>query len=148
MSGVLALSSPGEHPPNGKPAGGEPGAAGEFAGPLPPVWRVALQGRCPRCGKGHLFTGLLTIRPRCAVCDLDLSGNDAGDGAPVAVMFILGPILVIGAFWVEFRFNPPLWVHAVIWPVVALPLAVVLMRLAKAALVALQYRNRRAEMGL
>ena len=148
MSGVPALSSPGEHPPNGKPAGGEPAAAGGFAAPLPPVWRVALQGRCPRCGKGHLFTGLLTIRPRCEVCDLDLSGHDSGDGAPVAVMFILGPILVIGAFWVEFRFDPPLWVHAVIWPVVALPLAVVLMRLAKAALVALQYRNRRAEMGL
>ena len=143
MSGVPALSSPGEHPP-----GGEAAPAAEFAGPLPPVWRVALQARCPRCGKGPLFAGLLTVRSRCAVCDLDLSGHDAGDGAPVAVMFILGPLLVIGAFWVEFRFSPPLWVHAVIWPVVALPLAVVLMRVAKAALVALQYRNRRAEMGL
>ena len=148
MCGVPALSSRGD-PLAGAPApDGSPSTRETFAGPLPPVWRVALQGRCPRCGQGPLFAGLLTIRPRCTVCDLDLSGHDSGDGAPVAVMFVLGPILVIGAFWVEFRFDPPLWVHAVIWPVVALPLAVVLMRLAKAALVALQYRNRRAEMGL
>jgi uncharacterized protein (DUF983 family) len=56
---------------------------------------------------------------------------------------------VVGlAFWVEFRFSPPLWVHAILWPVVTVPLAVLLMRPAKAALVALQFRHRSSEMGL
>jgi uncharacterized protein (DUF983 family) len=52
------------------------------------------------------------------------------------------------AFWVEFHFAPPFWVHAILWPVVTLPLAVLLMRPAKAALVALQFRHRATEMGL
>jgi uncharacterized protein (DUF983 family) len=109
---------------------------------------VALRGACPRCGQGKLFRGLLTVTDRCAVCDLDLRAHDAGDGAAVGVVLVLGAIVVGMAFWVEFRFAPPLWLHALLWPVVTIPLAVVLMRPAKAALVALQFRHRASEMGL
>ena len=61
---------------------------------------------------------------------------------------VFGAIVVGLAFWVEFRFNPPLWVHAIFWPAVTLPLAVLIMRPVKAALVAAQFRTRAAEMGL
>ncbi|MBW4093605.1 MAG: DUF983 domain-containing protein [Proteobacteria bacterium] len=118
-----------------------------WAGPPPSLLTVALRGRCPRCGQGKLFLGLLAVRDRCAVCGLDLRGNDAGDGAPVGVMFVLGPILVILAYWMETRFDPPLWVFAVVLVVITPPLAVVLMRPAKAALVGIQYRYRGSEMG-
>ena len=104
---------------------------------------AALLGRCPRCGKGKLFKGVLDIRPRCEVCDLDLSAHDAGDGPAVAGILIIGAIAVGLALWVDARFRPPLWVHAVVWPLVILPLCVLTMRLAKAALVALQWRHRR-----
>jgi uncharacterized protein (DUF983 family) len=73
---------------------------------------------------------------------------DTGDGATVGVILVLGEFVVAMAFWVEFRFEPPLWVHALLWPVVTIPLAVLLMRPAKAALIAQQYRHRSAEMGL
>jgi uncharacterized protein (DUF983 family) len=116
--------------------------------PAPSLLHVALACRCPRCGQGKLFRGLLDIRDRCEVCDLDLGAHDAGDGAAVGVILVLGAIVVTLAFWVEFRFSPPLWVHAVLWPVVTVPLAVLMMRPAKAALVALQYRHRSSEMGL
>jgi len=95
-----------------------------------------------------LFRNLLDVRDRCAVCGLDLRGCDTGDGAIVGVIMVLGAIVVALAFWVEFRFAPPLWVHAVLWPLVTVPLAVVMMRPAKAALVALQFRHRGNEMGL
>ena len=111
-----------------------------------PVW-AALWGRCPRCGKGKVFSGLLTVRPACPVCGLDLSAHDAGDGPAVAVIFILGTLILVLAFWVEFTLSPPLWVHAVLWPVVTVPLAIALMRPLKAGLIALQYRYRRNEMG-
>ena len=88
------------------------------------------------------------MRDRCDVCGLDLRENDAGDGATVGVILVLGAIIVLLAFWVEFRFGPPLWVHAVLWPIVTVPLAILMMRPAKAALVALQYRHRASEMGL
>jgi uncharacterized protein (DUF983 family) len=109
---------------------------------------AALRCRCPRCGKGKLFTGLLTIRPACPVCGLDFSQADTGDAGAVGVIMVLGAIVVTLAFWVEFRFEPPLWVHAVLWPAVTLPLAILLMRPVKAALVAAQYRTRASEMGL
>lgn len=110
--------------------------------------QAALGCRCPRCGKGRLFRGLLTVRERCEVCDLDLRENDTGDGPAVLVMFVLGTIVVGLAFWVEFRFEPPLWVHAVLWPLVTVPLAIAMMRPLKAAMVAQQFRTRASEMGL
>jgi uncharacterized protein (DUF983 family) len=114
----------------------------------PPWWQAALLCRCPRCGEGSLYDGVLTVRPVCLVCGLDLRANDTGDGPAVLVVLVLGAIVVGLAFWVEFRFEPPLWLHAVIWPLVTLPLALVLIRPMKAALVALQFRHRASEMGL
>jgi uncharacterized protein (DUF983 family) len=114
----------------------------------PSVLHVALTACCPRCGGAPLFRGLLAIRPRCDRCGLDLSACDTGDGPAVAVILLLGAIVVGLAFWVEFRFEPPLWVHALIWPVVTVPLAILMMRPLKAALVALQFRHRASEMGL
>ena len=88
------------------------------------------------------------MRAQCEVCGLDLRAHDAGDGPAVFVILVLGAIVVTLAFWVEFRFAPPLWVHAVIWPLVTLPGAILMMRPMKAALVALQYQHRKSEMGL
>ena len=103
---------------------------------------AALSGHCPRCGKGKLFQGLLAIRPACASCGLDLSAHDAGDGPAMAGIFVIGAITVILALWVDVRFRPDLWVHAVIWPLFILPLSLLVMRSAKALLVALQWRHR------
>ncbi len=94
------------------------------------------------------MAGALAIRDRCAVCGLDLRENDSGDGPASLVIFPLGAILVGLALWVEFSFNPPIWVHIVVWPIVGVVLAIGMMRPLKAALVALQYRHRRREMGL
>ncbi len=37
--------------------------------------------KCPRCGKGKLYDGFLTLRARCESCGLDYAFIDAGDGA-------------------------------------------------------------------
>jgi uncharacterized protein (DUF983 family) len=116
------------------------------AGGVAPFWRAALAGRCPRCGQGPLFAGLLEVAPACTACGLDLSGHDAGDGPAVAGIFLLGALTVIGAFLVEFRLEPPFWVHLVLWPLVLIPGSVVTMRLAKAALVWAQWRHRASRM--
>jgi uncharacterized protein (DUF983 family) len=117
--------------------------------PPPPLWWVAaLRCRCPRCGIGPLFQGILTVRATCPHCQLDLSANDTGDGPAVLVILFLGAIIISLAFWVEFTFSPPLWVHAILWPLVTTPLAILMMRPLKAALVALQFRHRASEMGL
>lgn len=125
------------------PGGDVPGSDAQVS-----VARAALTCRCPRCGKGPVFTGLLTVRDACPVCGLDLREVDTGDGGAFAVILVLSVVLVALAFWVEFRFNPPLWVHIILWPALAVPLTILMMRPFKAALIALQYRYRRREMGL
>jgi len=91
---------------------------------------------------------MLDIADTCSVCGLNLGKVDTGDGAAALVIMVLGAFVVGLAFWVEFRFSPPLWLHAVLWPVLTVPLAILLIRHAKAALVAMQYRYRSSEMGL
>jgi uncharacterized protein (DUF983 family) len=118
------------------------------AEPAVSILHAALACRCPRCGTGRLFRNVLEVCESCGVCGLDLRANDAGDGAIVGVILVLGALLVVAAFWVEFHFAPPLWVHAALWPLVTIPLAILLMRPAKAALVALQFRHRASEVGL
>lgn len=114
----------------------------------PTLLQAALRCRCPRCGKGPLFESLLTVRSTCVVCGLDLSKSDTGDGAAAFIILLLGSVMVGLAFWVEFRFNPPLWVHALLWPALTIPAAIGLMRPIKAALVYEQYTRRASEMGL
>jgi len=109
---------------------------------------TAMLGRCPRCGRGRLFAGVLGIRERCEVCGLNLQAVDTGDGPAALVIMVLGAIIVGLAFWVDVRFQPPLWVHAILWPLVTLPAAILMIRLLKAGLVWSQYRNRATEMGL
>src|SRR5690349_15510409 len=94
--------------------------------------------RCPRCGTGPLYDGLLTVRDSCTTCGLDLKAQDAGDGPAVFVILILGFFAVGMAAFVELKFSPPLWVHAVVWPGLILAGAVFMLRVFKATLIALQ----------
>lgn len=88
------------------------------------------------------------MQPACPVCGLNFGRSDTGDAGAVGIIMVLGAFVVGMAFWVEFRFEPPLWVHAILWPMVTIPLAILIMRPVKAALVAGQFRTRRTEMGL
>jgi uncharacterized protein (DUF983 family) len=112
------------------------------------IFQAALSCRCPRCGKGKLFKGLLTLQPTCPVCRLDFGRSDTGDAGAVILIMVLGAFVGGMAIWVEFHFSPPFWVHVVLWPVVTIPLAILIMRHMKAALVAAQFRHRPNEMGL
>jgi uncharacterized protein (DUF983 family) len=114
-------------------------------GAAPSPFSAGLRLRCPRCGEGPLFAGLLAVRESCAVCGLDLRAQDSGDGPAVFVIFILGFVAMAFAVFVELNFEPPLWAHALIWPVFVLGAAIALLRPFKATLIALQYRHRRAD---
>ncbi len=92
---------------------------------------------------GRLYDGLLRVRANCAICGLDLTAQDAGDGPAVFVVFLLGMIVVGLAALVEIAFSPPLWVHLALWAPLILGGAVLMLRPFKAALIALQYRHHR-----
>lgn len=115
--------------------------SGEGYPPVSPL-AAAVLCRCPRCGRGKLYSGLLTVAPRCNVCGLDLQAHDSGDGPAVFVILILGALVVLLAAVVEVKFAPPLWVHIVLWTPVILGGAISMLRPLKAGLIALEYRHR------
>ncbi|MEO8557486.1 MAG: DUF983 domain-containing protein [Rhodospirillales bacterium] len=115
--------------------------------PLSPL-KTGLRQRCPRCGQGRLFKGFLTMVDNCAVCGLSLRAHDSGDGPAVFIIFILGFIVMPSALWVEFRLEPPFWVHLLIWPALLLGGTIGLLRPLKGFMVALQYRHRSTESDL
>ena len=108
--------------------------------PIDPI-KAGLTCSCPRCGQGKLFDGLIKLRPACTACKLDYSFADSGDGPAVFVIMIIGFIVVGLALWVEVNFSPPLWLHLIIWIPLAVVLSLWLLRVMKAILIALQYRN-------
>jgi uncharacterized protein (DUF983 family) len=112
--------------------------------PIEPIG-AGLKGCCPRCGKGRLFSGFLTVAPRCENCGLDFSFADAADGPAIFVMLIIGFVVVGLALWVEVSFNPPLWLHFLLWIPLTLVLCLPSLRLVKGVLITLQYANKAAE---
>jgi uncharacterized protein (DUF983 family) len=113
--------------------------------PSPSPWLAGLRGRCPRCGQGRLFHGYLTLAPRCEACGLDYAFADSGDGPAFFVMSIVGFLVVGLALFVEFTWEPPIWLHLVMWTILATGLSLALTRPAKGILVALQFAHRAEE---
>ncbi|HEY2137000.1 MAG TPA: DUF983 domain-containing protein [Xanthobacteraceae bacterium] len=106
---------------------------------------AGLAGRCPRCGKGKMFSGFLGLKPVCEACGLDYSFVDAGDGPAVFVILIAGFIVVGAALLVETLYQPPYWVHAVLWLPLILITTLLPLRALKGVLIALQFHHKAAE---
>jgi uncharacterized protein (DUF983 family) len=109
----------------------------------PPALTTGLRGRCPACGRGPLFEGFLAVRRSCPCCGTDLSAQDSGDGPAAFIILIVGAIVLAAALITEVAWQPPLWLHLLLW----LPLTVLgvlaLMRPFKGLLIALQFKHRR-----
>lgn len=110
----------------------------------PPV-STGLRGRCPRCGQGKLFDGFLKLQPCCAVCGLDFAFADSGDGPAVFVMLLAGGVVLGFVLWLEFTFEPPLWIHLIVSVPVLFGVCLGMLRLLKGVLIALQYANKAQE---
>jgi len=106
-------------------------------------WRCV----CPHCGKGKLFTGFLTVSPRCTHCGLDLSAEDSGDGPAVFLIFLLGFLITPVAIVVGFQTDWPIWRHALVWGGVTIAATLLTIRPLKAYTIALQYKHRRQKGG-
>ena len=112
---------------------------------LPGAIIAGLTCACPRCGRGKLFQGFLSLRSCCDVCGLDYSFADSGDGPAVFIMFLAGFIVVFAALVTEVVYQPPLWVHAALWLPLILIVTLGPLRPMKGILIALQYHHRAAE---
>ena len=114
--------------------------------PLQSPVSTGLAGRCPRCGQGKLFSGFITVAPSCPACGLDFAFADAGDGPAIFVMLLAGFVIVGAALLVEVYYEPPYWVHLLIFLPLTLVVCLGLLRPLKGVLIAQQFRHR-AEQG-
>ena len=116
-----------------------------MSGPAPNAFSAGGRGRCPACGQGHLFEGFLTVRERCEVCGTDLSAQDSGDGLAAFIILIVGGVVVAAAGISEVVYQPPVWLHLVLWLPLTVTLVLALMRPFKGGLIGLQWKHRRED---
>ncbi len=109
--------------------------------PISPI-STGLSGRCPRCGEGRMFSGFLTVAQKCEVCGLDYGFADSGDGPAVLVTLFAGFVVLGIALAVEVAYEPPLWVHAVVFLPLTLVVCLGMLRPLKGFLVAAQYVHK------
>ncbi len=104
--------------------------------------RAGLLCCCPEYGNGRLYSGYLQVVESRNVCGFALRKHDTGDGPAGFVVLIFGAVTVALAMWVELAYQPPYWVHLMIWAPTILVACLATLRPAKAILVALHYKHK------
>jgi uncharacterized protein (DUF983 family) len=113
--------------------------------PEPSLLAASLRGLCPRCGSKTLFGGGIQFAGKCRTCGLDFSSFNVGDGPAAFLTLIVGALVTVMALTLDAAVQPPFWVHIVIWvPVTALAVIYGL-RVGKAALLGVEYRQKAGE---
>lgn len=113
----------------------------------PAYSEAALFGLCPSCGARTLFAGTIKLAPRCRACGLDYDQFNVGDGPAAFLTLIIGALIVGLALWLQLSFDPPWWLHVVLWLPLSVGLTIGGLRVAKAALLISEYRNSAREAG-
>jgi uncharacterized protein (DUF983 family) len=103
------------------------------------------RGECPRCHAPTIFVGLVGFAPSCRACGLDYGQFNVGDGPAAFLTLIVGAVVVALALVLELKVHPPLWLHLVLWTPVTIAAVVGSLRVAKGALLILEYRNKARE---
>lgn len=113
--------------------------------PVSPLVAATFAARCPQCGVGPLFAGWVRFAERCTACGLDYGRFNVGDGPAAFLILIVGGLVVAGALILQLSVSPPFWVHVLLWVPVTTAAVLWCLRLSKAALLILEYRNQARE---
>ena len=113
--------------------------------PLSPPWPIpslatalgrGLLGRCPACGKTHLFKGFLGIVRVCANCEAPLGTLRADDAPPYFVILITAHIVLPLMLIAQRSYEPSNFALTAIFVPLTLVLAIGLLRPVKGGVVA------------
>jgi uncharacterized protein (DUF983 family) len=110
-----------------------------------PLILSSAKGLCPQCGAQTLFDGAVKFAPRCRVCGLDYTQFNVGDGPAAFLTMIVGALILGLALLTEFKAHPPIWLHLLLWPVLTVVCVTGSLRIAKAMLLTLEFRNKAHE---
>ena len=106
---------------------------------------TGLAGKCPRCGRGKLFDGYLSVAKSCKSCGLSYAFADSGDGAAWFVMLFVCVVGVGSILGVEIAYAPPFWVHILLAIPVLILMPLLLLRPVKGFLLCQQWKTKARE---
>jgi uncharacterized protein (DUF983 family) len=115
-----------------------------FADPHSPLF-TGVRGRCPRCGEGKLFVGLLKLAPCCDQCGLSYAFADPADGPAFFVMSITSFLSVGILFPLQAVFHLPDWALLTLITAAIVSLSLVMLVPIKGWLVNSQYFYKAGE---
>lgn len=113
--------------------------------PNSPLLAATLASCCPRCEQGPLFDGWVRFAPRCRACGLEYGQFNVGDGPAAFLILVVGAVITALALILQLSASPPFWVHILLWVPLTTFAVVGCLRLSKAALLILEYRNQARE---
>ncbi len=114
-----------------------PGAGPAAKPPMATAIGRGLLGRCPSCGKSHLFNGYLRVVANCAHCDAPLGLARADDAPPYFTIFLVGHIVIPLMMYIDRVKEPSTLMMAAIFLPMTLILSLVLLRPIKGGTVGL-----------
>jgi uncharacterized protein (DUF983 family) len=109
------------------------------------IVEAAFKARCPRCGAGPLFAGVTSFATVCQACRLEYGEFNVGDGPAAFLILIVGGIITALAVILQLTLEPPFWVHVLLWVPLTTAAVIGCLRVSKAALLILEYRNQARE---
>ena len=109
---------------------------------LPRAMARGALGRCPACRTGSLFRAYLKVRDACPACGEDLSHQRADDAPPYVAIFVVGHLLLAAVVGVDIAYAWPLWLHAAVWIPLAAASCLMILPVAKGAIVGVQWALR------
>ena len=109
------------------------------------LFSVLLSGmlkKCPKCGKGKVFSSYLKINQKCQNCSEELSIYKTDDFGPWLSIILGGHIIVPLVLTVEQTFAPAMWIQAVIWIPLTLIIVLLLLPISKSICLAILWNLR------
>lgn len=94
-----------------------------------------LNGRCPACGKSHLFNGFLKVRDACQSCGAPLGLARADDAPPYLTILLVAHLVVPAMFFVDRTYAPETWLMTAIFVPMAAIMSLALLRPIKGGVV-------------
>lgn len=107
--------------------------------PLKVALRHGIAGRCPACGSADLFVRFLKPVDHCRACGQDWSHQQADDFPAYIVIFIVGHLLVPLVVSVNVRFDLPMALQMIGWPLITAILSLAMIQPVKGAVIAWQW---------
>ncbi len=104
-------------------------------------YRAGFKCTCPNCGDVPVYNGLLELKDTCEGCGFDLSSADAGDGAQIFVIMILGAVCALLGIYLHSAVGLPMWAIIIVLFVVIIFGTIWMLRVIKATLVALKFHH-------